>query len=127
MNQLIVTPSPVARHQHLALDRRDIARVPSSFGLMYTGLEGTDVLIGDGMIVDLSQGGLGIRGNQSVMVGMELTLFVYLPDGDDPLFVMEARVVWVRVREFGVAFRQINVRERNRLLAFLVSHTTTQG
>ena len=60
------------------------------------------------------------------MVGMELPLFVYVPDGDDPLFVMEARVAWVRGREFGVAFRQINMRERNRLLAFLVSHTTTQ-
>ena len=54
MEQLRVSPPPVVRHPHMALDRRDLSRMPSSFGLMYTGLEGTDVLIGDGMVVDLS-------------------------------------------------------------------------
>ena len=29
-----------------------------------------------------------------VTLGMELTIFLYLPDGQDPLFVMETKVAW---------------------------------
>ena len=50
--------------------------------------------MGDGTVTDLSRKGLGIRGNAAVTPGTELTLFLYLPDGQDPLFIMEAKVVW---------------------------------
>jgi hypothetical protein len=86
---------------------------------MYSGIDGHDVLIGDGSVVNLSKGGLGIRGNQPVGVGMELALFLYLPDGEDPLFVLEARVVWSHGRQFGVEFKKLSLREGNRLHAFL--------
>lgn len=103
----------------IAMDRRDIPRSPVSFGLMYSGLHGNDVLMGDGTVVDLSKGGLGIRGNQPVNVGMELTLFLYLPDGEDPLFVLESVVAWTGGRLFGVEFKKLSLREGNRLQAFL--------
>jgi hypothetical protein len=48
--------------------------------------------MGDGMVTDLSPTGLGVRGKASVTPGMELMIFLYLPDGQDPLFVMEMRV-----------------------------------
>jgi hypothetical protein len=44
------------------------------------------------MVTDLSPTGLGVRGKVSVTPGMELMIFLYLPDGQDPLFVMEMRV-----------------------------------
>jgi Tfp pilus assembly protein PilZ len=94
---------------------------------MYSGLTGDDVLMGDGTVVDLSKGGLGIRGNQPVTVGMELTLFLYLPDGEDPLFVLEASVAWAKGRMFGVEFRKLSLREGNRLHSFLRTQAALQA
>ena len=103
------------------LERRHADRVATSFGLMYSAVDANadDVLIGDGTVTDLSLGGLGIRGNCPVKEGMELTLFLYLPDGDDPLFIVEAYVAWTRGRQFGVRFNQLSLREGKRLHAFL--------
>jgi hypothetical protein len=81
-----------------------------------------EILMGDGMVTDLSPTGLGIRGNASVTTGMELTIFLYLPDGQDPLFVMEARVAWTSGRRFGVEILKMNLRERTRLRYFLYSN-----
>jgi Tfp pilus assembly protein PilZ len=75
--------------------------------------------MGDGTVVDLSEGGLGIRGNHPVKVGMELTMFLYLPDGNDPLFVLETNVAWVSGSLFGVEFKKLSLREGNRLQSFL--------
>ena len=78
--------------------------------------------MGDGTVVDISNSGLGIRGNMAVKKGLEMTLFIYLPDGQDPLFVMETRVAWSRGHRFGVEFLKMNLRERNRLRYFLCSN-----
>jgi len=102
-----------------SVERRRIARVPVSFKLMYSGIIRGDVLMGDGTVVDLSKGGLGIRGNYPVRVGMELTMFLYLPDGNDPLFVLEASVAWTSGNLFGVEFKKMCLREGNRLQSFL--------
>ena len=78
-----------------AVNRRHDSRPSVEFGLMYSAQEPTgEVLMGDGKVTDLSPTGLGIRGNASVSPGKELTIFLYLPDGQDPLFVMEAKVAW---------------------------------
>jgi hypothetical protein len=77
---------------------------------------------GDGMVTDLSLTGLRIRGNVSVIPEKELTIFLYLPDGQDPLFVMEARVAWASGRRFGVEILKMNLREWNRLRYFLHSN-----
>ena len=119
MRQMKVARPPAAHHPHRLMEWRSIPRTPVSFGLMYSGINEEDVLIGDGMVVDLSKGGLGIRGNQLVPVGMELALFLYLPDGEDPLFVLEARVAWTRGHQFGVKFLKLSIREGNRLHSFL--------
>jgi hypothetical protein len=87
---------------------------------MYSAQTATsDVLIGDGTVTDLSSDGLGVHGNSAVREGQELTMFLYLPDGQDPLFVMETRVAWSSGHRFGVKFSKMNLRERNRLLYFL--------
>jgi hypothetical protein len=113
------TPSPSA-----PVERRRIARVPVSFKLMYSGIVRGDLLMGDGTVVDLSKGGLKVRGNCPVRVGMELTMFLYLPDGNDPLFVLEANVSWTSGNLFGVEFKKMCLREGNRMHAFLRTQAT---
>ena len=106
-----------------AVNRRQALRPPVEFGLMYSAQDRFgEIIMGDGMVTDLSLTGLGIRGNASVTPGMELTIFLYLPDGQDPLFVMEARVAWTSGRRFGVEILKMNLRERNRLCYFLRSN-----
>ncbi len=101
-------------------NRRVADRVQVDFGLMYSSQDAMgELIMGDGTVTDLCGKGLGIRGNAAVAPGMELTLFLYLPDGQDPLFVMEARVVWSAGHQFGVRLLKMNVRELNRLHYFV--------
>ena len=104
------------------INRRQGSRPSVEFGLMYSAQNPSgEILMGDGMVTDLSPMGLGIRGNASVTRGTELTIFLYLPDGKDPLFVMEAKVAWASGRRFGVEILKMNLREQNRLRHFLRS------
>lgn len=104
-------------------NRRQNPRPSTEFGLMYSAQDPVgEVLMGDGMVTDLSSTGLGIRGNAPVKQGMDLTIFLYLPDGQDPLFIMEAKVAWASGRRFGVEILKMNLRERNRLSYFLRSN-----
>jgi hypothetical protein len=105
------------RHSHPS-ERRTIRRTAVSFGLMYSGFNGEDVLIGDGSVVDLSEGGVGVRGNCPVQVGMDLTLFLYVPDEEDPLFILEATVAWTTGPLFGVALKELSLSEGDRMRAF---------
>jgi hypothetical protein len=84
--------------------------------------EREDLIMGDGSVVDLSNKGLRIRGNMAVTPGLEMTLFLYLPDGRDPLFVLSAMVAWSKGHEFGAEILKMNVRERSRLWYFLCSN-----
>lgn len=107
------------------VNRRQATRTPVEFGLMYSAQRRSgEILLGDGMVTDLSDHGLDIRGNATVTPGMELTMFLYLPDGKDPLFVMEARVAWALGRRFGVEILKMGLREGNRLRHFLCSTLT---
>jgi hypothetical protein len=105
-----------------AVNRRQAPRPSVEFGLMYSAQDSSgELLMGDGMVTDISATGLGIRGNACVTPGIELTIFLYLPDGQDPLFVMEAKVAWASGHRFGVEILKMNLRERNRLRYFLRS------
>ncbi len=106
-------------HSPHSIERRKRRRTCASFSLMYSGINGDDVLIGDGSAVDLSEDGLGIRGNCPVNVGMELTLFLYLLDDEEPLFVSEATVAWTAGSLFGVVVKEVSLRDSDRILSFL--------
>lgn len=114
-----------ARHSRGSIERRERGRTTVSFGLMYSGFNGEDVLIGDGTVADLSEGGVGIRGNCPVQIGTELTLFLYLPDEEDPLFILEATVAWSTGPLFGVALKEMSLQEGDRMRVFL--HTQSIG
>jgi hypothetical protein len=112
-------------YPHLSVERRHTARTPITFGLLYSGMSNMGELIGDGTVVALSRNGLDIHGNHSVRIGMELSLLLYLPDGDDPLFVLEATVAWATGNRFGVEFKKLNLREANRLRSFLQARSAS--
>jgi hypothetical protein len=65
------------------------------------------MLIGDGIVTDLSQGGIGIRGNRSVAPGMEMALFVDLPGKEEPLCIAQSRDSWTVERRFGVKLESL--------------------
>lgn len=112
-----------SQRAHPVCDRRIDRRFPVDFQLMYSAQdEREELIMGDGSVVDLSNKGLRILGNMAVKAGLEMTLFLYLPDGRDPLFVLSARVTWSKGHEFGVEILKLNVRERNRLRYFLHSN-----
>jgi hypothetical protein len=115
-------------HSHSSVERRKITRNPVSFGLMYSGInEQDDVLLGDGMVIDLSEGGLGIRGNHPVQVGMELTLFLYSPDAEEPMFILEGMVTWATGSLFGVALKEFSLHDGTRLRSFLCAHSVARA
>ena len=106
-----------------AVNQRQDPRTPVEFSLMVLGprpfrRDSYGRWHGHGS----SHTGFGIRGNIPVTPGMELTVFLYLPDGKDPLFVMESRVAWASGRRFGVEILKMDLRERNRLRHFLCSN-----
>jgi len=104
-------------------NQRQDPRPSVGLGLMYSAQDPSgEILMGDGMVTDLSPKGLGIHGNTTVKPEMELMIFLYIPDGQDPLFVMETRVAWTSGRRFGVEILKMNLRERNRLSYFLHSN-----
>jgi hypothetical protein len=94
---------------------------------MYSGFNGEDVFIGDGAVVDLSESGVGIRGNCVVRVGMDLTLFLYLPDEENPLFILEATVAWTTGPLFGVALKELSLPEGDRMRLFLHAQSVGQA
>jgi len=118
-----VRPNRSVRPQTAPWNRREHVRIPVEFSLMYSAqLEGGKVLVGDGTVTSLSRQGLGIRGNRAVKTGTELTLFLYLPDGQDPLFVTAAAVAWTTGHRFGVTITGMNLREQNRLRYFVAGN-----
>lgn len=125
MRQMKQSRHSEGRQSHRSIERRKMLRTRVSFGLMYSGFNGEDVLIGDGTVVDLSEGGVCIRGNCAVQVGMDLTLFLYLPDEEDPLFILEATVAWKTGLLFGVTLKELSLQEGDRMRAFL--HTQSVG
>ena len=76
------------------------------------------MLIGDGVITNLSSGGIGIRGNQAVTPGMEMALFVDLPGVEEPLCIAQSQVSWVAGFRFGVALGTLTLEEKSHLQSF---------
>lgn len=123
MKQARLRSSKLRLRNHLMCDRRTERRLPIDFRLMYSAQdEGEELIMGDGSVVDLSNNGMRIRGDVAVKPGLDMTLFMYLPDGRDPLFVLSAKVAWSKGCEFGAEIVKMNLRERNRLRYFLSSN-----
>ncbi len=127
MRQVRGTARLEPHQSHRSIERRGVPRQSVSFGLMYSGVSDEDVLIGDGTIVNLTENGLGLRGDIPVPVGMELTLFLYLSDRDEPLSILESTVVWGAGSLFGVMFHDLSLPDAERLRSFLHSQSVGQA
>jgi Tfp pilus assembly protein PilZ len=104
------------------INRRQAPRMNGEFALTFSGMDDGQMVMGDGQVFDLSQGGMAVLANRLVKPGMELALFIELPDSEEHLCVPEARVSWVRGRRFGIALRTLRLEDRNRLRYFLWVH-----
>ena len=87
------------------MERRQEPRLGGQFKVRYSGSEANNIVMGHGVITDLSRYGFGIQGNRGVKAGMELALFLELPDLDSPLCIPQAIVSWVNGQRFGVELR----------------------
>ena len=92
--------------------------------MLYSGMNSDQMLMGDGVVTNLSASGIGIRGNRSVQPGMELALFVDLPGVEEPLCIAQSRVSWVAGRRFGVELGTLKLEEQNHLRFFLWDRVT---
>lgn len=95
--------------------RRHGSRTPKIFSLLYSGMNAGQILMGDGLVTNLSPSGVGIRGNRLVKPGMELSLFVDLPGVEEPLCIAQSRVSWVEGCRFGVELGPLKLEEQNHL------------
>ena len=105
-------------------DRRHGHRTPALFSLLYSGIGAGQMLIGDGMVTNLSSCGIGIRGNRSVTPGMEVVLFIDLPGLKEPLCVAQNLVSWVAGCRFGVELGPLKSEEKKHLDVFLWDRVT---
>ena len=105
-------------------DRRHGSRTPTLLSLLYSGMDTGRMLVGDGVVTNLSPGGIGIRGNRSVTPGMEMALFVDLAGVEEPLCIAQSRVSWVAGRRFGVELGTLKLEEKNHLQFFLGNRIT---
>jgi len=108
-------------------DRRHGVRTPTILSLLYSGMDSGQMLMGDGVVTDLSSSGIGISGDRSVTPGMEVALFVDLPGVEEPLCIAQSRVSWVEGRQFGVELGTLKLDEKNRLGFFLWDCVTPSG
>jgi hypothetical protein len=120
------TASPVTAVAELPgqSDRRHGSRTLALFSLLYSGMDSGQMLMGDGIVTNLSPSGIGISGNRSVQPGMELALFLNLPGVGEPLCIAQSRVSWVTGRRFGVELGTLNLEEQNHLRFFLWDRVT---
>jgi len=111
---------PAAKPSHH--NRRGTERVPTQFSLMYSGMCDGRMLIGNGIVSNVSKSGIGIHGNHHVKLGMDLSLFIDLPAIDEPICIAESRVSWVSGRKFGVEMIAPKLEVQNELRFYVWNH-----
>ena len=120
-------PLPIDRSRETAAkpshdNRRGTERVPTQFSLMYSGMHEGRMLIGNGVVSNVSKAGIGIQGNHPVKLGMDLSLFIDLPGIDEPVCIAESRVSWVSGRRFGVEMIAPKLEVQNELRFYVWNH-----
>lgn len=81
--------------------RRD-PRIGARFKVRYSGTDDQKIVIGHATIVDLSRHGFGLTGIRGLKQGMELALFLELPESDHPLCIPQVRVLWISGNRCGM-------------------------
>lgn len=113
-----------------SLDKRYSERVAVTCPVRYSGEVSTQPHKGEGVTKDISLSGCKMISERPVTRGTLLSLTIALPDGEAPLRLTSAHVVWVSGCHFSVRFMQISQSDRKRIQAFLwknITHDTVQN
>ena len=113
---------PLTAEQPARANKRRTERVPTQFSLMYSGMHDGQMLIGNGIVRNVSEAGIGIHGNHIVKLGMDLSLFIDLPGVEEPICIAESRVSWVSGRRFGVEMITPKSEVQNELRFYVWNH-----
>lgn len=113
---------PLTADQLARANQRRTERVPTQFSLMYSGMHDGQMLIGNGIVRNVSEAGIGIHGNHIVKLGMDLSLFIDLPGVEEPICIAESRVSWVSGRRFGVEMITPKSEVQNELRFYVWNH-----
>lgn len=110
--------SQANRSQNLderGLEKRRDPRIGGQFKVRYSGSDVNKIVIGYGTVTDLSRFGFGIEGNRGIKRGMELALFLEIPDTEAPICIPQATVSWINGSRFGVELRAARGKDTNWL------------
>jgi hypothetical protein len=107
-------------------NRRGTERVPAQFSLMYSGMSDGRMLIGNGVVSNVSKSGIGILGDHLVKHGVDLSLFINLPGIEEPICIANSRVSWVAGRRFGVEMIAPKLEVQNELQFYVWNHLYRQ-
>lgn len=122
--------SQLKRKSSALLDGRNTERLALTCSLQYTGEVPSQPHAGQGITKDLSISGCKVITDRPVTRGTLLTLTIAIPDGDLPLSLTAAHVVWVSGCQFSVRFLQLSLEQRRRLQTYIwkhISHTTVHN
>ena len=103
-------------------NRRGTERVPAQLSLMYSGMSDGRMLIGNGVVSNVSKSGIGILGDHLVKHGVDLSLFINLPGLEEPICIANSRVSWVAGRRFGVEMITPKLEVQNELQFYVWNH-----
>jgi c-di-GMP-binding flagellar brake protein YcgR len=113
-----------------SLDKRYSERVVVTCQVRYAGEVPTQPHKGEGVTKDISLSGCKLISERPVTRGTLLSLSIALPDGESPLKLTSAHVVWVSGCHFSVRFMHISPADRKRIQSFLwknITHETVQN
>lgn len=127
MRHVSIEQSRTAQEKSTHDNRRGTERVPTQFSLMYSGMCDGRMLIGNGVVSNVSKSGIGIHGNHTVKLGMDLSLFIDLPGVEEPVCIAESRVSWVSGRRFGVEMIGPKLEAQNELRFYVWNHLHRQS
>lgn len=127
MRHVSIEQSRTAQEKSTHDNRRGTERVSTQFSLMYSGMCDGRMLIGNGVVSNVSKSGIGIHGNHTVKLGMDLSLFIDLPGVEEPVCIAESRVSWVSGRRFGVEMIGPKLEAQNELRFYVWNHLHRQS
>lgn len=103
-------------------NRRQAPRVGGRYNLTFSGMDEGHMIMGEGVVTDLSREGVGVRGNRFVKPGMHLALFIEMPDSEEHFCIPEARVSWMMGGRFGLKVKSLSLEDQCRLSDLMWMH-----
>ena len=102
---MAMTPKPRStKLKGIQFVLRPYRRIPTKHGLYYLSAE----YVGKGIVTNLSQTGIRIRGEHAVEPGLDLALRLTLSDNGPTIEIERATVRWVDGYDFGMEFDRLS-------------------